>query len=82
MQDSTMIELKHGEVVMNIKVDEQIGDLVSTSWVYSVQAQELKRPARTPLLHEVMMKRAARDRMIQFAIFEVQEGILYSTCSG
>jgi len=48
MQDSTMIELKRGEVVMNIQVNEQMGDLVSISWVYSRRAHNTSDPLYRP----------------------------------
>jgi hypothetical protein len=48
MQDSTMVGLKHGEVVMNIQVNEQMGDLVSISWVYSRPAHNASDPLYRP----------------------------------
>jgi 2-polyprenyl-6-methoxyphenol hydroxylase-like FAD-dependent oxidoreductase len=48
MQDSTMIELKRGEVIMNIQVNEQMGDLVSISWVYSRPAHNASDPLYRP----------------------------------
>lgn len=48
MQDSTMIELKRGEVVMNIQVNEEMGDLVSISWVYSRPAHNGSDPLYRP----------------------------------
>ena len=48
MQDSTMVELKRGEVVMNIQINEQMGDQVSISWVCSRPAHNASDPLYRP----------------------------------
>jgi len=48
MKDSSVIELKQKDTVLNISINEQTADLVSISWIYSRPARGATDPLHKP----------------------------------
>ncbi|KAH7325644.1 hypothetical protein B0I35DRAFT_405008 [Stachybotrys elegans] len=48
MGDSTVVELKHGDVVLNVSINERQGGIVDIGWVYSRPAKGSSDPLHKP----------------------------------
>ena len=48
MRDSNVVELKQGDVVLNVSINEQVADMVSVSWIYSRPSRGSSDPLHKP----------------------------------